>query len=501
MTNSSKRRQLNINSATVKELANASGLNATLARRIIAHRPFSKLKELLHVRGIEPEIYSRAAPRLRVGPPVRLAKRPKPAQVRKRRTRVSPPARRAPPPEAQPPAIHVESIAAQTITSGERVERLPLQFDSRSVKPTPIVESTPHPLSAPRAAYEPIISTPPPATITNYTAPRHETQRASSSHRVMMEEVIYDPGIVFVEAEPAYESRDDTQIVAIGPRSVAVRPAFQIGDAGPRTVFSLMSAAVAIALLGFIAGVIAVGRLTVTASPEPALPPVAIRVVTAAASFAAPTSNVASITAPPSPPPSTPTPNFVPNSGLVGAGTQLFNETFNPAGYWNVGENDFSNIIISDYRLSIQMKRLGVIAWTTNGYVGGDFFYQGDTYVGSCQRDDYYGLVFRSRNNDRTLFGISCGGEYRVIQQHDDQYDDLIGFTFTPTIVAGSKAANLLAVRAQKAQLRFYVNDQYVASIETADPTPGLFGAFVRASQTRNLRVDFDDLAAWQINP
>jgi hypothetical protein len=262
-----------------------------------------------------------------------------------------------------------------------------------------------------------------------------------------------------------------------------------------------MSAAVAIALLGFVAGVIAVGRPTTTASPEPTLPPVAIRVVTAAASFVAPTSNVPSAAAPPSPPTSTPSPDFVPNSGLVGAGAQLFNETFNPAEYWNVGENDFSNINISDYRLSIQMKRLGVIAWTTNGYIGGDFFYQGYTYVGPCQRDDYYGLVFRSRSNDRTLFGISCGGEYRVIHQHDDQFDDLIGFTFTPYIAPGSDVANLLAVRAQGAQLRFYINDRYIASIETADPTPGLFGAFVRASQTSNLRVDFDDLAAWQINP
>jgi hypothetical protein len=197
-----------------------------------------------------------------------------------------------------------------------------------------------------------------------------------------------------------------------------------------------------------------------------------------------------------------PTPNFVSSSGLIGAGTLLFNETFVPPGYWNIGENDFSNLFIADGALTIEMKLPGAIAWAVNGFAGQDFYYQGTARVGACRAGDYYGLVFRSQNDANLyLFGVSCDGEYRVVRRENGEFRFLVDFTFAPEIVAGSDSTNLLAVRATGGQMSFFVNDHFLTSLGDAGVASGLFGVFAKSYETSNLRVDFDDLSAWELSP
>ena len=187
---------------------------------------------------------------------------------------------------------------------------------------------------------------------------------------------------------------------------------------------------------------------------------------------------------------------------MEGAEKLIFNETFAAPGYWDLGENEFSNIFIEQERLVVQMKQAGAIAWTLNGSVGHDFFYQADVAVGPCRLGDNFGLVFRSQSNgQRYFFALSCDGQYRVTQQQAENFHDLINFTFTPYATTGSNSTNLLAVRAVGGQLGFYINDQFVATLANADPAPGIFGIFARSAETSDLRVEFDDISAWEIKP
>jgi competence protein ComEA len=73
MTEDKKReRPLNLNTATLEELAQLPGVGPTIAQRIVRHReksgPFRKLEELLVVRGISRKKFEKIRPYLTLEP-------------------------------------------------------------------------------------------------------------------------------------------------------------------------------------------------------------------------------------------------------------------------------------------------------------------------------------------------------------------------------------------------------------------------------------------------
>jgi hypothetical protein len=326
------------------------------------------------------------------------------------------------------------------------------------------------------------------------------------------------PDIIVVEPELVSPAEPERQLIHTpipANRALVANPIAVAGDvlfnsyAGPRLMFALFSITLILLVVAF-----STGRLTWASSAPPPSPSPEMMATQISAAVAATVTALPAPSLPPSTPTASPvpsltpsptasaTPNFVSSSGLIGAGTLIFNETFVPPGYWNVGENDFSNLFIADGVLSIQMKLPGAVAWAVNGFAGQDFYFQGTTRVGACRAGDYYGLVFRSQNDANLyLFGVSCDGEYRVVRRENGDFRFLVDFTFAPEIVAGSNTTNLLAVRATGGQLSFFVNDHFLTSLGDAGVSSGLFGVFAKSYETGNLHVDFDDLSAWELNP
>jgi|GEM_PF-1586357 len=564
-------------------LASVPGLTPQLARRIIAHRPFNKMKELLHVRGVEPDIYETAIPHLKlangrkkpktpeappqvVAEPVAAVARPLPPPAMLVEYVIeSTPASEPPPsssveiiipliqttivaappvPSESPPPLATETpieIALEATAPAETVESAPTESETATIEdkasvaeaapqpessvPAEMVESTEEAptaitedvgehltLDESPAPAEPILESPPPRTTADSGWATRESvppraPRAAPVRETIVREFIYDPEVVVIDPGPPPMA--ETHLVRAPVRALAATPAQKIADVlfdsylGPRVMFSFFTAVLALALLAIAAGVIHFDNPSPQATLPPPTPmPVGMTVITAAPTVTSPPAATAPVIVAPTAAAPTATSIFVSNSGLVGAGAQIFNETFDSPGYWDLGESDFSLIQIAERRLSIAMKRAGAISWTLNGYAGGDFFYQATATVGACHASDYFGLAFRSQSNGyRYLFGLSCGGQYRVMRQRGAEYDTLIDFTFTPKAATGSGSINLLAVRAEGAAVTVYVNDQFLATVEGVDPAPGLFGLFVRSTDTPNLKVEFDDLAAWQLNP
>jgi type IV secretory pathway TrbD component len=225
---------------------------------------------------------------------------------------------------------------------------------------------------------------------------------------------------------------------------------------------------------------------TLTAQPTPVAPTTAAQPAPAATAAASPL---------PSPT------SFVNQGPLTGASGLLFDETFKPGGYWDVGETPYAVREISDGRFSITMKTVGAISWSLNGVSGDDFYVQAATSSDGCRAGDYYGLVFRARDDSNFyLFGISCDGRYRVLCQKDGEFAPLIDFKFSPA-VAVNGGYNLLGVRAVKDQFSFYVNDDFLASTNDATFAQGRFGVFAKSFETGNLTIRFDDITAWSIKP
>ena len=188
-------------------------------------------------------------------------------------------------------------------------------------------------------------------------------------------------------------------------------------------------------------------------------------------------------------------------SPLTNIGTQIFSELFAPGDFWELGESDIANIGIDLERLTIDMRTGGAIAWARNGFGGTDFHYQGTVFTEGCQSGDYYGLVFRSTDDlNLYLFGVSCSGQYRIVRRLDGKFSTLQDFTTDPNIQSGGRL-NLLGVRAQESHLYFYVNDQYIFDLTESSITEGRFGVFAKSHLNPQLSVHFDDFAAWNILP
>lgn len=450
MTSAPRRPRLNVNTADPGELLRLPGLTEDFARDIIALRPLTHLKELLLVPGLEPEYYEQIAPYLTVAARVEDE-----AGVKL----LPPPSRRARRRAAMPPAP--EAFA-------------------------PVVEDAPVFVDAP-----PTFPPPP-------TEPKRE------------------PDIIIVQSRPvpAYSVTPAAPRwpVVVAPPS-AGRALFD-SYAGPRIVFALFSITMAALVIGFSTGFLNVGQprvvTVVPASATPDILPTQVELAVAATLAALPTATplpptLTATLAPPSPTPMLAVTLNTPlaSTGLENTGEQIFYETFIPAGYWDTGENSFSKLSITEGGyLDILMKLPGSIAWATNGFSGQDFYYQGTVRVEACQLGDYYGLLFRFRDeNNFYLFGLSCDGRYRLLERVEGEFRPVVDFTFTSAALAGSNTTNLLAVRAEGAQISLYLNDQFVTQANVANTQAGRFGVFAKSAQTSNLLTEFDELSAWQLTP
>jgi hypothetical protein len=181
-------------------------------------------------------------------------------------------------------------------------------------------------------------------------------------------------------------------------------------------------------------------------------------------------------------------------------GEVLFTEIFAPGDYWTqTGTNSDSIIEIAQDRLQISLTQAPAISWSVNTVRGANFYFQGTAEPRNCATGDYYGLVFRYLDDANLyLFGVSCNGEYRVLRRSNGEYSVLAEFTPNAAVLTGNKQ-NLLGVHAQGADLKFYVNDMRVGSINDGATAEGFFGFFAKTDGNSGLQVYFDDAGAWEL--
>ena len=181
-------------------------------------------------------------------------------------------------------------------------------------------------------------------------------------------------------------------------------------------------------------------------------------------------------------------------------GKLLFTEIFAPGDYWNqTGTNNNSKIEITQDRLQISLTQAPAISWSVNAFRSANFYFQGTAEPRNCITGDYYGLVFRYKDDANLyLFGVSCSGEYRVLRRNNGDYSVLADFTANAAVLTGNKQ-NLLGVHAQGADLKFYVNDIRVGSINDGAAAEGFFGFFAKTEGNPGLQVYFDDAGAWEL--
>ncbi len=148
---------------------------------------------------------------------------------------------------------------------------------------------------------------------------------------------------------------------------------------------------------------------------------------------------------------------------------------------------------------------LGVY-WSYNSVQSGNVYAEITAINGDCIAKDAVGLVIRL-HPEQTPSGyaleISCDGAWRFLSYRPGGKPTAILIDWSPTDVirTGPLAQNRLGLWGYMGKFHFFINGFHVGEFFDPNYTHsfGYFAAYVRASQTYNLRAEFDDFAFWHI--
>jgi hypothetical protein len=147
--------------------------------------------------------------------------------------------------------------------------------------------------------------------------------------------------------------------------------------------------------------------------------------------------------------------------------------------------------------------RLPLIGQQTNTYI------ELTANSGDCSGKDSYGIIFRvpvlKDPSQGYLFEVTCDGYYRLWKWDGKVSPNglatvLVPWAQTSLINAGANQTNKLGVMVKDDKFTLYMNGEKLASATDSAFDAGFFGVFVRAGETSEYTVKFEQMRYWE-NP
>ncbi|MEK7276093.1 MAG: hypothetical protein AAB427_01975 [Chloroflexota bacterium] len=182
-------------------------------------------------------------------------------------------------------------------------------------------------------------------------------------------------------------------------------------------------------------------------------------------------------------------------------GALIFEDLFDTAGPWAVGDTTDSNVAVSGGALTYAQKTPGTFSYRLIGRQGGDFRAEVSTALPKgCGSGDKFGLMFRILDaSNYYLFQIDCDGRYRLMRFVGGADTPLLDWSQSPAIKRGVNAANTLRVETKGNSITVFVNGERLGAATDLIFTSGRFGLWVGSNVTNNFTVVFDELRVYQL--
>ena len=192
-----------------------------------------------------------------------------------------------------------------------------------------------------------------------------------------------------------------------------------------------------------------------------------------------------------------PTPDLLP-----GLGTQLLIDDFSDDAVWATSQSDSSSAMLANGRISLSTNETGnVVLSTRSEPFFGDFYAEISASPGLCDGEDEYGFVVRAASlGDQYRFGLSCDGRAKVDRILGGGASRPLGWLASPIIPSIMPSQARLAVWALGSEMRFFVDDVLLFSIDNAVIFEGTLGVYIRSRGQGTLSVAFSDLQVWALN-
>jgi len=488
--------KLDLNRATMQELSALPGVGGTLAEAIVAGRPYIRLAELQRVRGVGPKLYVALrqhwrVPRAAHSIPVLQSRQEEYVQAEEKGAVVQ--------------AFEIDSMPSfdeEDVLSTADADRTVVQAD-------PLEVETVQELFGPR-----IVDGKAPVRI----APEILEGEVFQATRLVTRELRRDWKTVEIEfgMRPRRNRRRLLGAAVIAALVMSVLQAYGwFGDAITQSIFSSRATDPAIAPTH-----VAPSATSTQSGTEPTSTVFAL--ADSATSLLAATKISPAATL--HPPSTTPKPTIAPSVTSPPAATReiaipqsvsdldptvmpvsvLWMEDFEPTQFpWGYDRNEFWDSGIVNGVLRLSMKQRGKLFYSTGPafhLVERDFLYEGDVIVEACTGKDYYGLIFKARLPDYYAATITCEGNYRLVRQQNDIYEDLR--VAASDAVPDGPGVYRLGVLLQRDGFSLYVNGTYVDRlfVEGLDEvTSGEFGVFARSVESHQLQLEWDNLIATEL--
>jgi hypothetical protein len=176
---------------------------------------------------------------------------------------------------------------------------------------------------------------------------------------------------------------------------------------------------------------------------------------------------------------------------------------------WSTGgllpDTDNIRLALADGFLTVTGKNLLFDTWWFTWPEVTDFVLEMTVRVGSCSGLDSYGVIFRGPPRGVTpghgyIAAFSCDGRYqvrRVDTTNPYTFVDLVGWTQTTAIRAGSNQTNVLGVRADGGTLTIYANGFRLSELTDNRFVEGRYGVFVRSGAEAVFTYSVDQIVHW----
>ena len=180
-------------------------------------------------------------------------------------------------------------------------------------------------------------------------------------------------------------------------------------------------------------------------------------------------------------------------------GPTTFEETFDEPGNWRVDAEDpevRGEVKNGVYDFFVIADELTI--WTTAGQNFSDGMYEVEATQVDGPNNNAYGMIFRVNDNDDNFYAFLISGDgFAWIGTYKDGVVDapiVTDWWFeSPAIIQGSEATNKLGVRAEGANLQFFINDQEVGRVTDNTFNSGDIGLMARSLGQGGVHVQFDN--------
>jgi hypothetical protein len=209
------------------------------------------------------------------------------------------------------------------------------------------------------------------------------------------------------------------------------------------------------------------------------------------------------------PPTSTPTPfptqELVPTPEMrPGVGAVILTDDFSTANSWSLGTSGEGRAALSKNELTLAIGPTAakdyILSLRQEPQLS-DFYAEITASPSLCRGGDEYGLLVRAASTqDYYRFALTCNGQARVdriIQNNTTSPQPWVDGAVPP----GAPSTSRIAVWAVGREMRFFVNDEYVFTINDPLLPQGSLGVFARSVNDNAVTINFSNLIIREVTP